>query len=238
MAQGNTAARLSVAQAMRVPWLSFGAMALLAALAVAQISARNTLPVHALSAPAITARDAAGRSGKHAASPSEPTPFIPASNQSPPSLPFSASLSNTLIIPVAGVARSQLTDTWGAARAQGRTHEGIDILAPQGTPVLAAANGRIMKFFDSERGGVTIYEFDATERFVYYYAHLLARAPGLAESYQVRQGQVIGYVGMTGNAPIPHLHFEVERLGPEHRWWRAESINPFPLLMAGQPPSA
>jgi murein DD-endopeptidase MepM/ murein hydrolase activator NlpD len=134
--------------------------------------------------------------------------------------------------------RSQLTDTWGAARAQGRTHEGIDILAPQGTPVLAAADGRIVKFFDSVRGGITIYEFDTTERFVYYYAHLLARAPGLAEGYQIRQGQVIGYVGMTGNAPIPHLHFEVERLGGDHRWWRAEAMNPFPLLMAGQPPSA
>ena len=121
---------------------------------------------------------------------------------------------------------------------RGGIHEGIDFPAPSGTPVLAAASGRIVRFFDSERGGVTIYEFDPTERYVYYYAHLLARAPGLAEGYLVRQGQVIGYVGMTGNAPIPHLHFEVERLGPEHRWWQAESMNPYPLLMAGQPPSA
>jgi len=237
--QGNTAAYHSVGDAMHVPWLSFSAVALLAALAVVQLSARNPLPeVSVLPAPVSAARDEGSRAGKHAAPPSESTPIIPASTQSPTSLPFTASPSNTLIIPVAGVARSQLTDTWGAARAQGRTHQGIDILAPQGTPVLAAANGRIVKFFDSERGGVTIYEFDTTERFVYYYAHLLAREPGLAEGYQVRQGQVIGYVGMTGNAPVPHLHFEVERLGPDHHWWRAESINPFPLLMTGQPPSA
>ncbi len=166
--------------------------------------------------------------------PAPPLPLTPASTPAPPYL----GAPSTLIIPVAGVARGQLTDTWGAARAQGRVHEGIDILAPQGTPVLAAADGRIVKFFDSERGGVTIYEFDATQRFVYYYAHLLARAPGLAEGYQVRQGQVIGYVGMTGNAPVPHLHFEVERLGPDHHWWRAEAMNPFPLLMAGQAPNA
>src|SRR6185295_19323904 len=102
----------------------------------------------------------------------------------------------------------------------------------------AAADGRIVKFFDSERGGVTIYEFDASERFVYYYAHLLARAPGLGEGYRVWQGQVIGYVGMTGNALTPHLHFEVERLGPAHHWWQAEAMNPYPLLMTGQAPSA
>jgi murein DD-endopeptidase MepM/ murein hydrolase activator NlpD len=144
----------------------------------------------------------------------------------------------SLIIPVAGVTSAQLTDSWGAARAQGRTHEGIDILAPQGTAVRAAVSGRIVKFFDSERGGVTIYEIDSAGRFIYYYAHLLARAPGLREGDQVRQGQVIGSVGRTGNATVPHLHFEVERLGPEHQWWRAESINPYPLLLAGRPPSA
>jgi murein DD-endopeptidase MepM/ murein hydrolase activator NlpD len=176
-----------------------------------------------------------GRSGKHgvAASP-PPLTLTPVSAPEPRHL----GAPSTLIIPVAGVARSQLTDTWDAARAEGRVHEGIDILAPQGAPVMAAADGRIVKFFDSQRGGVTIYQFDASQRFVYYYAHLLARAPGLAEGFQVRQGQVIGYVGITGDAPIPHLHFEVERLGPEHHWWQAQSINPYPLLMAGAAPSA
>jgi murein DD-endopeptidase MepM/ murein hydrolase activator NlpD len=144
--------------------------------------------------------------------------------------------SSRLIIPVTNVAASSLTDTWGASRSEGRTHEGIDIIAPMGTPVRAAADGRIVKFFDSERGGVTIYQFDTSERFVYYYAHLSSRALGLAEGDVVEQGEVIAYVGMTGNAPVPHLHFEIQRLTPERRWWEAESINPYPLLVAGRAP--
>ena len=142
-----------------------------------------------------------------------------------------------LIIPVANVAGGALTDTWGATRSEGRTHEGIDILAPLGTPVRAAADGRVVKFFDSVRGGVTIYQFDTSERFVYYYAHLNRRAAGLMEGAVVRQGDVIGYVGMTGNAPVPHLHFEIQRLSPERRWWEAESMNPYPLLVAGRAPN-
>jgi murein DD-endopeptidase MepM/ murein hydrolase activator NlpD len=142
-----------------------------------------------------------------------------------------------LMIPVEGVTRDELHDTWGDARSEGRAHEGIDILAPQGAHVYAVANGRIVKFFDSERGGVTIYQFDHSERFVYYYAHLSARAAGLLEGAQVRQGEVIGYVGMTGNAPIPHLHFEIQRLTAEKRWWVAEAMNPYPYLMTGAPPA-
>jgi murein DD-endopeptidase MepM/ murein hydrolase activator NlpD len=147
------------------------------------------------------------------------------------------SAQGSLIIPVAGVSRSQLTDTWGQARSQGRVHQGIDIMAAQSTPVIAAADGRIAKFFDSARGGITIYEFDTSVRFVYYYAHLSGRAPGLAEGDAVRQGEVIGFVGMTGNAPVPHLHFEVEQLGAQKHWWQGEAMNPYPLLMAGRAPS-
>lgn len=141
-----------------------------------------------------------------------------------------------LIVPVANVAVGALTDTWGAARSEGRTHEGIDILAPMGTPVRAAADGRIVKFFDSVRGGITIYQFDTSERFVYYYAHLSRRAPGLVEGDVVEQGEVIAYVGMSGNAPVPHLHFEIQRLTPERHWWQADSMNPYPLLIAGRAP--
>jgi murein DD-endopeptidase MepM/ murein hydrolase activator NlpD len=145
--------------------------------------------------------------------------------------------SGELIVPVDQINASALVDTWGQARAEGRLHEGIDIMAPTGTPVHAAADGRIVKFFDSVRGGVTIYQFDTSERFVYYYAHLNRRAQGLAEGDVVRQGDVIAYVGMTGNAPVPHLHFEIQRLTPEHHWWQAESMNPYPLLVAGRAPN-
>lgn len=145
-------------------------------------------------------------------------------------------LGARLIVPVQGMTRRDLSDTWGDARSGGRAHQGIDIMAPAGTRVLAVADGRIVRFFDSERGGVTIYQFDRTERFVYYYAHLQSRALGLAEDDQVRQGQVIGYVGMSGNAPVPHLHFEIQRLGAERRWWEADAMNPYPILMTGAPP--
>lgn len=142
-----------------------------------------------------------------------------------------------LIVPVADVTARMLTDTWGASRSGGRTHQGIDIMAPMGAPVRAAADGRIVKFFDSERGGVTVYQFDTSERFVYYYAHLSRRALGLAEGDVVEQGDVIGYVGMSGNAPAPHLHFEIQRLTSERHWWQAESINPYPFLIAGRAPN-
>ena len=141
-----------------------------------------------------------------------------------------------LIIPVSGLSAAQLEDTWGQTRSEGRTHEGIDILAPRGTAVVAVADGRIVKFFDSVRGGITIFQFDSSESFVYYYAHLDSRAAGLAEGDIVRQGDVIGAVGMTGNAPIPHLHFEIQRLTPARHWWEADSINPYPYLVSGRAP--
>lgn len=146
-------------------------------------------------------------------------------------------LRSRLMIPVVGVTRDELTDTWGDARSEGRAHQGIDIMAMQGTRVQAAVDGRIVKFFDSERGGVTVYQFDQSERFVYYYAHLSARAAGLSEGDYVRQGATIGYVGSTGNASTPHLHFELGRLGPERRWWVATAMNPYPFLMTGAPPA-
>lgn len=150
---------------------------------------------------------------------------------SPPAAP-----GRELIVPVARIAPGALSDTWGQARSEGRSHEGVDIPAPLGAPVLAAADGRIVKFFDSERGGVTIYQFDAQERFVFYYAHLNARAQGLSEGDVVRQGDVIGYVGRSGNAPLAHLHFEIQRLTPERLWWRAEAMNPYPYLVSGEAP--
>ena len=114
----------------------------------------------------------------------------------------------------------------------GRRHEAIDILAPRGTPVKAVEDGRIARLFFSKAGGTTIYQFDPTERFCYYYAHLDRYADGLRENDQVRRGQVIGYVGTTGNAPknTPHLHFAVFRLNAEKRWWEGTPIDPYDLL--------
>ena len=133
-----------------------------------------------------------------------------------------------LTIPVAGVTASELRDTFTEARGAGR-HEAIDIVAPRGTPVLAVEDGRIAKLFTSKPGGLTIYQFDPGERYAYYYAHLDAYAPGLAEGQRVDRGQRLGLVGTTGNAPpdTPHLHFAIVKLGPEKRWWTGEAIDPF-----------
>ncbi|WP_191863537.1 M23 family metallopeptidase [Stenotrophomonas sp. AS012628] len=139
-----------------------------------------------------------------------------------------------LLLPVQGILASQLRDTFTDARSEGRVHDAIDIMADAGTPVLAVADGTVEKLFDSERGGLTIYQFEPSGRWCYYYAHLQRYADGLAEKQVIRRGEVIGYVGSTGNASAdaPHLHFEVHVLGPERQWWKGESINPYPLLRA------
>jgi len=137
-----------------------------------------------------------------------------------------------LAIPVVGVKQNQLLDTFDQARAAGRRHDAIDIMAAEGTPVIAAADGTIEKLFNSVRGGITIYERSVDQKWVYYYAHLSAYAPGLHEGQQVRRGQVIGRVGHTGdaNAAGPHLHFAINQMAPGERWWHGTPINPYPLL--------
>lgn len=137
-----------------------------------------------------------------------------------------------LSIPVQGTTAAQLADTFTDARDQGRSHDAIDIMAPAGTPVLAVTDGTIEKLFDSERGGLTIYQFEPSGRYAYYYAHLQRYADGLAEKQSIRRGQIIGYVGSTGNADpaAPHLHFAIFLLGPERRWWEGTAINPYPAL--------
>ncbi len=137
-----------------------------------------------------------------------------------------------LLIPVDGIQAGTLLDTFNDARGQSRVHDAIDIMAPRGTPVRAVADGTVEKLFTSDAGGLTIYQFEPTGRYAYYYAHLDRYAPGLAEGDTLRQGQLVGYVGSTGNASddAPHLHFAIFLLGPEKRWWEGTAINPYPLL--------
>jgi murein DD-endopeptidase MepM/ murein hydrolase activator NlpD len=139
-----------------------------------------------------------------------------------------------LVIPVAGVKRNQLTDTFTQARAGGaRVHDAIDIMASEGTPVVAAGDGTVEKLFYSQGGGGnTIYVRSPDGRWTYYYAHLQSYAPGLAEGQRVRRGQLLGRVGHTGNASPdgPHLHFAINRMQPGQKWYQGEPINPYPLL--------
>lgn len=157
--------------------------------------------------------------------PVAPAPVLPAA-------PADGALAAWLLVPVQGVTASQLQDTFGDARGEERRHEALDIMAPAGTPVLAVADGHVEKLFDSERGGLTVYQFEPSGRWCYYYAHLQAYAPGLAEGAQLRRGDVIGYVGSSGNADpaAPHLHFAVFALTPERQWWTGTPVNPYPLF--------
>ncbi len=137
-----------------------------------------------------------------------------------------------LIPPIDGLKPADLRDTFTETR-NGKPHGAIDILAPRGTPVRAMTDGAIRKLFVSKRGGNTIYEYDPTQTYCFYYAHLDRYAPGLTEGKQVKRGDVIGYVGSTGDAsPLaPHLHLEITKLDAEKHWWPpGPAINPYPVL--------
>ena len=162
----------------------------------------------------------------------EPTPmpwppFVP--DAKPTAVPVQ---SSSLLMPIASIKVSQLSDTFNDARSGGRVHDAIDIMAPKGTPVIAVTDGKLVKLFNSKQGGLTIYQFDPTETHAYYYAHLDSYAAGIKEGDSLMRGDVIGYVGSTGNASpdAPHLHFAVFVLGPEKKWWQGTAINPYPLL--------
>jgi murein DD-endopeptidase MepM/ murein hydrolase activator NlpD len=137
-----------------------------------------------------------------------------------------------LLIPVQGVGASSLVDTYEQSRGQGRRHDAIDIMAARGTPVLAVADGMVMKLFQSERGGITLYELAPDRRTIYYYAHLDRYANGIAEGQPLRRGQVLGYVGNTGDAGPGnyHLHFDVSTTADPRKYWGGVPENPYPLL--------
>ena len=142
-----------------------------------------------------------------------------------------------LDIPVKGFSAAQLSDNYTQGRAGGALHEALDIMAPRGTPVLAVEDGRIAKLFLSKPGGITLYQFDPGGEFAYYYAHLDAYADGIAEGGTVRKGQLIGYVGSSGNAAAdaPHLHFAIYKLGPDKQWWRGTPLNPYLVWRDAKP---
>jgi len=137
-----------------------------------------------------------------------------------------------LEVPVEGVRRDQLIRQFSDRRGQDREHEALDILAPRNTPVKAVEAGRVVKLFLSKAGGITVYQFDPSERYCYYYAHLERYADGLKEGDRLARGQVLGYVGTTGNAPkdTPHLHFAVFRLDDQKHWWEGTPLDPYDIL--------
>jgi len=167
---------------------------------------------------------------------SQPTPALiatPEDHTTPSAPPATPGSPAGLIIPVAGVRPEQLRDTFTEARSEGRVHDAIDIPAPRGTAVIAVADGRIVKLFQSERGGTTIYQLSTDGKFVYYYAHLDRYAEGLAEGHFAKQGETIAYVGDTGNAGAGnyHLHFSIAEISDPKNFWHGININPYPLLI-------
>jgi murein DD-endopeptidase MepM/ murein hydrolase activator NlpD len=137
-----------------------------------------------------------------------------------------------LTLPVQGIEPRDLRESFDEERGQGVRHEAIDILAPRNTPVIAVEDGTIAKLFTSKAGGLTVYEFDPSSTYAYYYAHLERYADGMADNVRVKRGQVLGYVGTSGNAPpgTPHLHFAIFKLGDQKRWWQGTAIDPYIVL--------
>ena len=168
----------------------------------------------------------------------EPRPVAPptAAVVAPPPAVSGAAVEDlrlrSLTLPVQGIKRDELRDNFNEMRGSGRRHEALDVLAPRNTPVLAVEDGTIAKLFLSDAGGITIYQFDPTKTYAYYYAHLERYADGLKEGAAIKRGQVIGYVGTTGNAPrnTPHLHFAIFKLTDDKRWWQGTAIDPYSVL--------
>ena len=142
--------------------------------------------------------------------------------------PISDLRSRRLTVPLQGLDRKDLRSSFDEQRG-GRRHEAMDVLSPRNTPVLAVDDGTIAKLFTSKAGGLTVYQFDADSVYAYYYAHLERYAPGLEEHQRVKRGDVIGYVGTSGNAPpdTPHLHFAIFKLTEAKQWWKGTPIDPF-----------
>ncbi|MEO8216310.1 MAG: M23 family metallopeptidase [Acidobacteriota bacterium] len=196
----------------------------------------------------IVPRTVARIEGPQAGSPALPsatdtgeTSFTPFSRPAPRSVGSNVTLpariipipAGALVIPVLGMRKEDLHDNFADLRGGSRPHEALDIMAPRGTPVVAMAQGTIRKLFLSAAGGITIYEQDPTATFIYYYAHLDRYVEGLHEGQPVVAGQLLGFVGSTGNAAAnaPHLHFALQQLPPTKEWWKGTAIDPYPILM-------
>ena len=141
---------------------------------------------------------------------------------------------------MAGIDPGTLRSNWGEARGGGtRGHQGLDIMAPAGTPVIAAADGTIEKlYYSNGGGGITLYQRGGDGRWMLYYAHLRGYAPGIAEGRRVRAGETLAFVGDTGNAGAGnfHLHFGVAMMAAGERWWQGTPVDPYPLLAGGPSP--
>lgn len=198
---------------------------------IPEVTSQPSGPEATLVAPPATPRS------KAAAAATAETPVVtaPAPVAAPPTAESSNAIEDLrnrkLDLPVQGASRGELRDSFNDRRDATRVHEAIDMLAPKNTPVLAVEDGTIVKLFNSKAGGITAYQFDPSSRYVYYYAHLDRYVDGLAEGKKVQRGQVLGYVGTSGNAGnTPHLHFAIFQLTEKKQWWKGTPLDPYPIL--------
>ena len=172
-----------------------------------------------------------------AASPSDATaPIVPPPTPGSVSADVEYLRDRHLLVPVAGADMSKVEDTFYEDRDGGeRTHHALDILAPRGTPILSADDGRILRMSNSTLGGICMYAVDTNGRIVYYYAHMDHYNDAMSPGRTIVKGDTLGYVGTTGNAPkdTPHLHFQVMRWPADGKYWNGEPIDPFTLLGGG-----
>lgn len=191
--------------------------------------------VVALSTLAVVTAMAVGETFTGAAPRAAAPVFIPvavAEESSEPPAAQPPATASRMAFPVRGFENAPLRDSFDDRRGV-RRHHAVDIMAPRGTPVVAVEDGQVAKLLRNPIGGITLYLIDSDGSRIYYYAHLQAYAPGIVEGAQVRRGDVVGFVGSTGNAPerAPHLHFAIHELGDgDKRWWKGKPINPYPLL--------
>lgn len=235
------------------PWLTVGVIlgcwwlgaSLIGSDVVAPFAARSAVaePTRSTTASRARSTDASDAIARADDRYPEPVP-VPADRAAPPPDELAAPVptaaggdvealrAKRLLVPVAGIEAKSLRSTFEDPRGGGRRHEAMDILAPRGTAVRAAVDGRIVKLFTSAAGGLTIYQYDPDEEFCYYYAHLDGYVADLTEGQTVKRGQTIGYVGTTGNAPAatPHLHFAIFKLDANKRWWEGDPLDPFLVL--------
>jgi murein DD-endopeptidase MepM/ murein hydrolase activator NlpD len=169
-----------------------------------------------------------GTGDRVAHAPAHPAAAVPTIGRNP----IEDLRDRSLQIPVEGIGRDALQSSFSDPRGGARLHEAMDIRAPRNTPVVAVEKGRIARLFYSRAGGITVYQFDPAGEYVYYYAHLERYADGLTEGAPVERGQVLGFVGTSGNAPkdTPHLHFAIFRLSDARQWWEGTPIDPFAVL--------
>lgn len=178
--------------------------------------------------PVAQVRPSAKESPPAVSPPPETTMTVPAMSANP----VEVLRDRRLEVPVQGARREDLRGMFDDQRGASRRHEAIDMLAPRHTPVIAVEDGTIARLFISDAGGITVYQFDPTSTYCYYYAHLEGYAAGLKEGDRVRRGDLLGYVGTTGNAPkdTPHLHFAIFQLTDQKQWWQGTPIDPYTVL--------